>query len=229
MSVQYAEFKQFLALSAKYTSVTPDPAGGNGRDKRDKIILRASEGCVPILLRQHPAFTSYKQDPHITLEIFDRASHLLLITETHYPGKLGNHLLPILSESLPYQISVFTSLLVSACTTDADDGRASSLISLYPVLARVITSTLRQVADLLVISSAEAAGKGAEGLSGIFIITRLALLLPKSCGAGQEEKDAVLGAFWMGISIEWTRLISLTLGSLCVNTVSSIQSISKTR
>lgn len=92
------------------------------------------------------------------------------------------------------------------------------------MLARIITGALRQIADLLVNPSADAAGQGTELLSAISVATRLASLVAEKArgekrGKGTEE---IMETFWLGIGSEWIRIVSLSVDSICVNTVSTL-------
>jgi hypothetical protein len=86
---------------------------------------------------------------------------------------------------------------------------SSSILSLYPVIARSTSLCLRACGDFL--SVPDTSGTGAEMLSTAFNITRLILL----------GKDAeAIGVFWARTWPDWQRLLNLSNEVNCVNSVS---------
>ena len=88
---------------------------------------------------------------------------------------------------------------------------SSSILSLYPVIARSTSLCLRACGDFL--SVPDTSGTGAEMLSTAFNITRLILL----------GKDAeAIEVFWARTWPDWQRLLNLSNEVNCVNSVSSV-------
>ncbi|RXK35793.1 hypothetical protein M231_06931 [Tremella mesenterica] len=89
-----------------------------------------------------------------------------------------------------------------------------SLIGLYPIIARVGCLCLKASSDHLLVSDS---GEGAELLSNVFILLRLALLVVKLAQYEDTENKGER-VLWDRIWSEWSRLLGISMESICVNT-----------
>jgi hypothetical protein len=193
------------------------------------MAVESAPGCLNILLRAHPTL-AVLAGPDSTISILESAASVLLKADITQPGILAQTLSVMSVEASSVQLGVFTYLLLASLGITMGDDARRRLLALYPILARDSSLCLRAAADLLAVQ--DAAGSGAEMLSVVFVVLRLALLAttdpvspsPLTVSSEQEEgthRDEV-EAMWNRIWPDWYRLISISLDPSCVNAVSRL-------
>ena len=173
------------------------------------IINETAPGCIAILSRHH-AVLNQTTDPDTSLGLLEQAGIVLLQAEALQPGIIGLQIQNLPEQSAQAKCEMFAHLALSA-------KNSTSILSLYPVIARSTSLCLRACGDFL--SVPDTSGTGAEMLSTAFNITRLILL------GGDEE---VIGAFWARTWPDWQRLLNLSNEANCVNSVSHCFEFKKT-
>ena len=199
-----------------------------------RLLSDSSGGCVTLLLRQHPSLSRAGIEPDCVLSILERAATIVIRGDMALPGTMDNHLQSIIAEAASTQLGVFSYILYASCGVSMGEGRIR-ILSVYPILARAISLSLRGTADLLAVKDLE--GAGADQLSVVFTVFRLAMIASRdrigvagatdaedesnvsaaSSASGEEE---VVDSLWKRIWPDWYRLLSLSVEKTCVNTVS---------
>jgi hypothetical protein len=205
-----------------------EPAGADER----RVLADCARGCMAILIRSHPTL-QLAGDPTTTLSILMQVSLLLLRGEIAMPGLLSQQVSTITSEAASTQLGVFTYLLFASLNVDMGSEAMNTLLGLYPIIGRAASLCLRASADLL--SIVEAGSDGADNLSAVFAVLRVALLsTPHMISSGFDggggpsgqaatvtaQRDEAIESFWSRIWPDWYRLLALTVEPACVNTVS---------
>jgi hypothetical protein len=200
-----------------------------------RVLADSAKGCMAILVRSHPTLP-LASEPDVTLSILARASVLLIKGEIAVPGLLSQRLSTLTAEAASTQLAVYTSLLLGSIDVNMDQEASRTLLALFPIIGRSASLCLRASADLL--SIVEAGSDGAENLSAVFTVSRVALLAARSSVlTGDEvheggtpsimaskEGEEVVESLWSRIWPDWYRLLALSVEPACVNTVSSLES-----
>lgn len=213
---------RYLTVQA-FPDISEAPNGQVPIQQR-RVLSDSAAGCVAILLRQHPALISSSIDPNLLLKIFGEAGTLLISAEMAGSGTLAHHVSTITSEAAIVQVGVVIPILLASLDVDMTHARRR-LIALYPILARATSLCLRASADLLVVQDVE--GQGAENLSVVYALFRLALLASRNASDvgcrprnGHGEGGEGVESLWTRIWPDWFRLLSLSTDSTCINGVS---------
>jgi hypothetical protein len=170
-----------------------------------------------MLLRTHSALVASAGSDQ-TLSILLNAGSVLVTAETVQAGALAQSISGITAEAAALQLGVFTYILFASLDVTMGEARPR-LLSLYPLLARVMSLSLRASADFF--SVQDAAGEGAGLLSVVFVTIRLALLATVEPVSSRHDLAGVewMELLWKRVWPDWFRLISLSLDSSCVNAV----------
>nr|XP_019013028.1 uncharacterized protein I206_02525 [Kwoniella pini CBS 10737]OCF51809.1 hypothetical protein I206_02525 [Kwoniella pini CBS 10737] len=205
----------FLAISA-----FPERAlDSRSFTQQKRVLADSAPGCIQILLRTHPTFTIGNMEPDVTLAIMLKTATVLCRAEMIVEGIISQSLANITNEAASTQVNLLIFILLSSLDLQMGPAR-KRIISLYPLLSRATSLCLRASADLLTLQ--DMSGDGAELLSVVFAVFRLALLaLRDQTNTGDRirgniEEDTMDG-FWCRIWPDWYRLITISLDSTCVN------------
>lgn len=153
-------------------------------------------------MNRHHLVLNTAIDPETTLALLEHAATVLIHAEQARQGIIGLQIQALTDQSAQAKCEMFTHLISAA-------GDSTSILSLYPVIARSTSLCLRACGDFL--SVPDTSGNGADMLSTAFNITRLILL--------RSEVEAIR-AFWARTWPDWQRLLSLSNEANCVNSVS---------
>lgn len=174
-----------------------------------------------ILLRHHVSL-HISRDPQLILDILTQAATLILCSEHRQPGFSGAAWSATISEPVSQRLGASIAIVLAVVESAKCAANViPAICKLYPVMARTAVLAVRAVSDLLTVQDVE--GKGAEMLSALLAMIRLALLLVQPGHSDKEVIDAALDNFWMRISPEWYRLVYLSLDPTCINLVSANQ------
>jgi hypothetical protein len=176
-------------------------SSGSPTSNHKGIIIEAAPGCTAILARHHPIL-NHSVDPEISLALLEQAATVLLQAEASQQGIIGLQIQALPEQSAQAKCEMFAHLVASSRDS-------SSILSLYPNIARSTSLCLRACGDFL--SVPDTSGTGAEMLSTAFNVTRLALL-------GKHAEAS--GVFWARTWPDWQRLLNLSNEINCVNSVS---------
>lgn len=227
---------QFLQSRAfPLRALNESPTAGERR-----VLADSAPGCMALLIRSHPTLR-FASDPSTTLSILSQASTLLLKGEMAVPGLLSYQLSTITTEAASIQLGIFVSLLLASLDLSMDKEAGKTILGLYPIMGRAASLCLRASADLL--SVVENGPDGADNLSAVFAVLRVALIAAGSVSpAGIDDQqgrrpaisatrpgDEVIESFWSRIWPDWYRLLTLTVEPTCVNTVSTLHQCSRVR
>lgn len=199
-------------------------ANGQVPIQQRRVLSDSAGGCMSILLRQHASIASTAIDSGLVLAILGQAGVTLCQAEIAISGTLSQHMGSTVSEAAIIQLRAFIPILLVSLDIPMLQARRR-LVALYPILARAMSLCLRASADLLGVQ--DVAGDGAENLSTIFAVFRLALLAahdppttsPSPVSLGTEEG---VESLWSRIWPDWHRLLSISVEATCVNGVSDI-------
>ncbi|EIW67516.1 hypothetical protein TREMEDRAFT_64098 [Tremella mesenterica DSM 1558] len=193
-------------------------------------------GYLDILLLRHPTLLR-PLDPETLFSILIQSSSILLLSESILPGSLPQILTKIIDEPALIQLKMYNMLLLSSIYQSEPKFSPTnpslsyphnpsfiqhpqiarkSLIGLFPIIARVGCLCLKASSDHLLVSDS---GEGAELLSNVFILLRLALLVVK-LAQYEDTENTGERVLWDRIWSEWSRLLGISMESICVNTVS---------
>nr|XP_018262073.1 uncharacterized protein I303_05088 [Kwoniella dejecticola CBS 10117]OBR84231.1 hypothetical protein I303_05088 [Kwoniella dejecticola CBS 10117] len=207
----------FLAISA-----FPDQAlDSRSFAQQKRVLADSAPGCLQILLRTHPTFTIGNIEPDVTLAIMLKTATVLCRAEMIVEGIISQILSNITIEAASTQVNLFIFILLASLDIQMGPAR-KRIISLYPLLSRATSLCLRASADLLTLQ--DMTGDGAELLSVVFAVFRLAILaLRDHASVGTEGRirsnmeEDTMDAFWCRIWPDWYRLLTISLDANCVN------------
>lgn len=186
---------------------------------KQELILASTWSCANILYRRHPVFAEASSDERHAFMVLSQAAAVLIQAEIMVPGSVGSALRPTENEASSAQLGFFAHILSASLDVIMGSAR-NGLRSIYPNIARSTALCLRASADLLTVQ--DATGSGADYLSTVFIVFRLASLATQD-GAAVEGGDGVTDSmeiFWSRIWPDLYRLLSLSLEPTCINGVS---------
>jgi hypothetical protein len=182
--------------------------------EREKVLVEASYGCAPLLLREH-ATVAVMRDPELTMKLLDAAAAVIVRAEVIAPGNTGLVLSSVPSKSNITQVHVFGHVLYASLGVTLGASRAD-LVSLYPVLARATAITMYGWSDLLNVQ--DPTGEGSLFGESVFLVMRLATLAVRDPGAAPSPATCeALAAFWRRLWPEWDRLLATSLAPACAN------------
>jgi hypothetical protein len=210
----------FLTTQAfpKRTSIS-----ATAQAQQARVLSESTAGCLAVLLRVHPSISG-ATDTDVGMTIALQAATILLDAEVASPGQTSHTLVSIMSEAAQVQLGVFVNILLASIHIHLGQAR-QRIISLYPLLARAMSLSLRGSADFLTVQ--DAAGDGAELLSLVFVAIRLAILAAHDPPSDVSERgfgDDAVEALWARVWPDWHRLLTLSFNPGSVNEVSDPRS-----
>ena len=210
------------ALKSKTLSDSTKGVNGhtNSPARDVRLLIEAAPACLDLLLRRHPT-TNRRLDPELFIGLSSQAAKVLLLAENGVKGVLPTTLARLNEEPAPVQLGAYTTLLFASLDIALENGR-ERLLSLFPVIARAAHLCLRASSDYL--SLQDTGGEGAEMLSGVFALFRLAVLavndLESNESANSKEAAEAQEVIWSRIWPEWERQLALSFEPTCINMVS---------
>ena len=201
------------------------PISAAAQTQQARVLSDSATGCVSILFRSHPTLSG-SVDTEVGMIIAQQAATILLRAEIVCPGITSQVLKNITSEAAQVQIGSFIYILLASTHTPLGEAR-QRIVSLYPILARGMSLCLQAAADFLIIE--DATGDGAELLSVVFAVFRLALAAARDSSeegsSTQGLGDDAVETLWARIWPDWYRLLSLSFNPNSTNGVSLSQVI----